>query len=128
VSWEINLHPAVEKWFLKLAEEDSESAHRVEEVIDRLSERGPALGRPWADRIRGSRIHNLKELRPQSSGGSAIRILFVFDPTRQAILLAAGDKAGQWSEWYRTAIPLAEERYEAHLSEISGRGEDKSER
>jgi hypothetical protein len=27
----------------------------------------------------------------------------------------AGDKAGQWDAWYRTAIPLAEECYEDYL-------------
>jgi len=44
-------------------------------------------------------------------GRSEIRILFVFDPGRQAILLVAGDKAGRWSHWYEEAIPLAERRY-----------------
>jgi Uncharacterized protein conserved in bacteria len=39
-------------------------------------------------------------------------MIFAFDPTREAIFLVAGNKAGQWSEWYRTAIPLADQRYE----------------
>jgi hypothetical protein len=43
--------------------------------------------------------------------------LFVFDPERQAVLLVAGDKAGQWKSWYVKAIPLAEKRYKAHLAE-----------
>jgi hypothetical protein len=47
---------------------------------------GPALGRPPADRISGSRLHNLKELRPGSSGASKVRILFIFDPARNAVL------------------------------------------
>jgi hypothetical protein len=38
-------------------------------------------------------------------------MLFVFDPTREAIVLVAGDKSGQWNGWYRDAIPLAEQRY-----------------
>ena len=46
-----------------------------------------------------------------------MRILFVFDPWRSSILLVAGDKAGQWEAWYREAIPLAEQRYEAYLKE-----------
>jgi hypothetical protein len=33
------------------------------------------------------------------------------------VLLVAGDKAGQWSAWYRQAIPLAEARYDAYLKE-----------
>ena len=38
-------------------------------------------------------------------------------PWRSSILLVAGDKAGQWSAWYREAIPLAEVRYDAYLKE-----------
>ncbi|MDH6112866.1 hypothetical protein P3T36_002584 [Kitasatospora sp. MAP12-15] len=68
------------------------------------------------DRIHGSTLHNLKELRPGSSGRSEIRILFVFDPTRRAILLVAGDKAGHWQSWYSDAIKLAEERYDRYLA------------
>jgi hypothetical protein len=55
---------------------------------------------------------NLKELRPGS-----VRILFAFDPWRSSILLVAGDKAGQWNEWYREAVPLAEQRYEMYVRE-----------
>ena len=65
-----------------------------------------------ADRVRHSRLSNLKELRPGSAGRSEIRILYIFDPRRNAVLLVAGDKAGKWEAWYRQAIPLAEQRYE----------------
>ncbi|WP_435694093.1 type II toxin-antitoxin system RelE/ParE family toxin [Streptomyces filamentosus] len=47
---------------------------------------GPALGRPLVDRLQGCRIHNLKELRPASSGRSEVRILFVFDLGEHAYL------------------------------------------
>ncbi|HEY9476103.1 MAG TPA: type II toxin-antitoxin system RelE/ParE family toxin [Mycobacteriales bacterium] len=69
------------------------------------------MGRPLVDRIKGSRLTNLKELRPGSRGRSELRILFCFDPHRRAILFVAGDKAGDWQRWYRRAIPLAEQRY-----------------
>jgi hypothetical protein len=69
------------------------------------------------DSITASRIANLKELRPPSAGRSEIRILFVFDPWRSAILLVAGDKSGQWDRWYRSAIPRAEQIYEDYLAE-----------
>lgn len=59
----------------------------------------------------------LKELRPPSSGSSKIRVLFVFDPWRSAILLVAGNKAGRWSRWYAEFIPLAEQLYETYLKE-----------
>ena len=58
-----------------------------------------------------------KELRPGSSGASEVRILFIFDPVRNAVLLVAGDKSGRWQEWYRKAIPAAEAAYEAYLKE-----------
>ncbi|WP_239143290.1 type II toxin-antitoxin system RelE/ParE family toxin [Actinoplanes philippinensis] len=38
----------------------------------------------------------------------AIRIIFVFDPWSQAVLLVAGNKAGDWRRWYQEAIPAAE--------------------
>jgi hypothetical protein len=45
-------------------------------------------------------------------------LIFAFDPTREAIFLVAGDKAGAWNAWYRTAIPVADERYEQHLAAL----------
>jgi len=69
------------------------------------------------DRIKGSSIHNLKELRPGSSGGTEMRILFAIDPWRSSVLLVAGDKSGRWVEWYRQAIPHAEQLYETYVKE-----------
>lgn len=89
----------------------------MDDAIYTLSCSGPTLGRPLVDTITGSRIKNLKELRPGSSGASEVRILFMFDPWRSAILLIAGDKAGKWNRWYREAIPRAEHLYEIYLKE-----------
>jgi DNA-binding XRE family transcriptional regulator len=49
---------------------------------------------------------------------SEIRLLFAFDPRREAIFLVGGDKAGNWEGWYREAIPLADERFAQHLAEM----------
>jgi hypothetical protein len=113
VSWQIILVPEVHDWFLAL---DDESASLVRDLIELLAERGPALGRPAVDRIAGSELHNLKELRPGSAGRTEVRILFIFDPQRQAVLLVAGDKAGNWTRWYGDAIKLAEDRYARFLA------------
>nr|WP_308127760.1 type II toxin-antitoxin system RelE/ParE family toxin [Frankia sp. CiP3] len=43
-------------------------------------------------------------------------MIFVFDPWSQAVLLVAGNKAGDWSRWYRTAIPVAEIAYDRWLA------------
>jgi hypothetical protein len=71
------------------------------------------------DRVKGSDYHNMKELRPASTGRSEIRILFAFDPRRHAILLVAGDKAGDWERWYDTNIPVADKRYAEHVAVLT---------
>lgn len=110
--WEVILLAKVEDWYLDLCEQDPDTAAKVEHAIEMLAEEGPTLGRPYVDKIAGSKHHNLKELRPTRSD-THIRILFIFDPLRQAILLVAGDKAGDWKGWYQLNIPIAEQRYEA---------------
>jgi DNA-binding XRE family transcriptional regulator len=80
----------VRDWLHALRSGDPVTRRLVAEAIDRLLDDGPALGRPLADRIAGSRLHNLKELRPASSGTTEVRILFIFDPARNAVLLVRG--------------------------------------
>ena len=120
MAWDVALLEPVETWFLKLCASDADTAALVEQAIDRLAAAGPALGRPLVDTLAHSGLHNLKELRPASRGRSEIRILFAFDPDRAAIFLVAGDKAGQWSRWYETAVPLAEARYAEYRSIKNG--------
>jgi hypothetical protein len=116
-AWEIYIVNEVRDWLDGLRDTDPVTFDLIDDAIYALSHSGPALGRPLVGTINGSTIKNLKELRPGSTGRSEIRILFVFDPWRSAILLVAGDKAGNWQRWYRQAIPLAEQRYEIYLKE-----------
>ena len=111
--WEVIPLPEVEDWIFGL---DGPDRNLVAAAIDRLEDKGPTLGRPYVDRVKGSKYHNLKELRPGSSGRSEIRILFAFDLRRRAVLLTAGDKAGLWEEWYKVNIPKAEARFEKWLN------------
>jgi hypothetical protein len=117
VEWEVYLTDDVDQWLNRLADSDKESYALVVAGIEVLAEVGPNLGRPLVDRIKGSRLHNLKELRPGSAGSSELRVLFTFDPWRSAILLVAGDKSGNWSNWYRRAISQAESLYDEYLRE-----------
>ncbi|MFC7545502.1 type II toxin-antitoxin system RelE/ParE family toxin [Plantactinospora sp. GCM10030261] len=116
--WEVVLHPEVETWFLDLCRSDPVSADLVVEAIDLLAEHGPALGRPLVDRLKSSAFHHMKELRPGSTGATEVRMIFAFDPAREAVFLIAGDKSGRWQSWYRTAIPLADARFEEHLTRL----------
>lgn len=91
--------------------QDAIAAH-----VGLLEEVGPILGRPYADTLRGSAIANLKELRVQHQG-QPYRILYVFDPKREALLLLGGNKASN-KRWYRKAILRAEAVYARHLEEL----------
>lgn len=102
----------IEEW---LKASDDSTYDQVMAALRILASVGPALGRPLVDTIIGSRHNNMKELRPGSSGGSEVRILFAFDPTRRAILLLAGDKQGRWDKWYRKNTPVADDRYDERL-------------
>src|SRR5215469_12785986 len=112
--WEIYVTDEVRDWITAL---DDLSHRLVVQAIDILADRGPTLGRPLVDHVEHSTVQNLKELRPGSAGRSELRILFAFDPWRSAILLVAGDKSGNWRQWYRQAIPRAEQLLEIYLKE-----------
>jgi hypothetical protein len=62
----------------------------------------------------------MKELRCSSDG--ALRILFAFDPRRQAILLLGGNKTGNWDAWYEEAIPKVDELYAEYLRDLRREG------
>ena len=44
-------------------------------------------------------------------------IFFAFDPNREAILLAGGDKRGN-KRFYEALVPIADQLYERHLKGI----------
>lgn len=108
--WSVIRHAEVQAWYDAL---DSEVAARVQAAVDLLSEHGPGLGRPYVDGIETSRHSNMRELRT-----GTVRVLFAFDPRRQAILLVAGDKRGEWNRWYRRAVRVADERFDQWLNEM----------
>lgn len=116
--WEVDLD-LVEAWLLEL---DQRSYELVIAAVELLGENGPQLGRPLVDAVAGSRHRNMKELRPGSSGRSELRILFAFDPQRRAIVLVAGDKAGNWKKWYLQNIPIADDRFDEHIVRLKGQG------
>lgn len=115
--WSVDVEH-VESWLDSL---DAASRVQVLAAIELLAEVGPQLGRPLVDSVKASAHKNMKELRPGSAGRSELRVLFAFDPQRSAIILIAGDKAGDWNRWYRKNIPLADEIFAEHLRSLKGR-------
>lgn len=115
MTWEVDVSDEFREWYDALDEDEWES---VNSAVDILAIYGPDLGRPYVDSIRGSRFPNMKELRVQHRG-KPYRILFAFDPRRNACLILGGDKTGN-SRWYLDAIRRADGFYERHLKEIQG--------
>lgn len=111
-TWEVEFTPEAERWLRRLGTRD---ANRVALAIEQLRIDGPNLGRPRVDSIRGSRHHNMKELR---SVGGHLRALFAFDPRQRAVILLGGDKTSDWKGWYERNIPVADKLYERHLRSI----------
>lgn len=109
----------IEAWLLSLSED---SFIQVIAAIELLQEYGPQLGRPVVDTVKYSRYKNMKELRPGSAGTSELRVLFAFDSQREAIMLVASDKSGNWKKWYRDNIPKADELFAEHLAKRNNEG------
>ena len=114
--WSVDIE-AIAGWLASL---DDSSREPVVAAIELLEDRGPQLGRPIVDSVTASRHKNMKELRPGSSGRSELRVLFSFDPERSAIMLIAGDKAGDWKRWYKKNIPLVDDLFDDHLTRLRG--------
>jgi hypothetical protein len=115
MTWTVIVVEPCLSWLHELRRTDRETLIQISQAITTLAEEGPGLGRPLVDTINGSKYPNMKELRPGSVGATEVRLLFVFDPQRRAVFLVGGDKAEKWSEWYKTAIPQAEQAYAEHL-------------
>lgn len=110
--WTVEFHPAFEAWISGLV--DDGLFGEILAHVGVLQVEGPSLGRPYVDRIKGSKFRNMKELRVQYRG-EPWRILFAFDPDRKAVVLVGGNKASD-KRWYKTNVAIADQRFEEHLS------------
>jgi hypothetical protein len=117
VPYEVNFTDEFGTWWEGLTTEQQED---IAARVELLEHHGPSLGRPMVDRVSSSTFHNMKELR--CSSGGALRVLFAFDPRQEAILLVGGDKMGNWDNWYRQAVPRADELYAEYLEELQREG------
>lgn len=116
-TWTVEGTDQFSDWYWSL---EPETQDAINAAIELLEERGPALGREPVGEVKSSRNHNMKELVI----GASIRILFLFDPRRAAVLLLGGDKSidGLWNEWYVEAVARADDLYDEHLAELRKEG------
>lgn len=113
--WTVLFHPEFDTQFQAMEEglQNELLAHAM-----LLRDFGPNLGRPAVDTLKGSRHANMKELRFAWEGG-VWRIAFAFDPRRQSILLAGGNKASaNQQRFYKTLIATADRRFDEHLAAL----------
>lgn len=117
--WEIEYTDEFGDWWDDLTEDQQEALHARMLL---LQQHGPNLRRPTVGEIKGSANDpQMKELICDAESAH-MRVLFIFDPRRTAILLVGGDKTGNWKSWYSEAIPEADALYEIYLDEIRKEG------
>ena len=104
-------------WWASLSEAEQISVAASVGLLEAL---GARLGYPHSSAIVGSKVTHLRELRVQHQG-KPYRILYAFDPRRDAILLLGGNKAGQ-DRWYESHIPKAQALYATHLRALRDEG------
>lgn len=113
--WAVATTDIFDEWFAALTDD---AKAEVIAKVNLLKLLGPALGRPHADTLNGSKHANMKELRGRTSG-QVLRVAFAFDPTRAAILLLGGDKKGKnQRQFYKRLVAEADELYELHLAKL----------
>ena len=102
----------IEPW---LDEQDEATLKQIYADLLVLEKEGPSLGRPLVDRVKGSKLHHLKELRVTSCGGQAV-LLLAGDKSR------AGSSRAKWNGWYAINIPRAEQIYRRHVRRLDRDG------
>jgi hypothetical protein len=118
--WAVATTDEFDEWFANL---DTAAQSEVIAKVELLKLLGPALGRPHANTLAGSRHQNMKELRANTAS-AVLRVAFAFDPRRAAILLCAGNKSGvSQRRFYRRLVALADKLYDAHVARIKREGE-----
>lgn len=119
MNWRVEFHAEFLPEFAEFSQ-----AVRVEMSahIELIGAIGPALKRPHADTLKGSKHANMKELRFKADNG-VWRLAYAFDPERKAILLVAGDKSGgSQKRFYEALITKADARYDGHLAHVMKKG------
>jgi hypothetical protein len=117
MAWEVEYTDEFEAWWNGLTEEEQ---IELDAKVLLLEQHGPVLPRPHSDVIVTSRHANMKELRGRvvfPGHRVELRVLYVFDLRRVAILLIGGDKMSN-PKWYEEYVPVADRLFDTHLNQI----------
>jgi len=111
---EVEYTDEFETWWDGLTEEEQLS---VEFYVELLLEKGVTLGAPYSSQIKSSKHGTMRELRVQHQG-KPYRVLYAFNPERNAVLLIGGEKGAMGNRWYDVFVPIADSLFEEHLAEL----------
>jgi hypothetical protein len=101
------------EWWMNLPEMQHDA---VRDVVNLLEQFGVDLPFPHQSAVAGS-AYAMRELR-RKSGRHQLRVFYVFDTTREAVVLIGGDKLGVGDKrFYATQVPRADALWEQYLSE-----------
>jgi hypothetical protein len=110
MTWDVEYTDELGQWWGTLSAAEQAS---IDATVSLLQVNGPNLPFPHSSTIETSRHGHMRELRIQHAG-RPYRILYAFDPKRNAILLIGGDKTGN-KRWYQQFVPVADRLYDEHL-------------
>lgn len=99
------------KWYKA---QDLIAKRKINTVITVLENLGVATPFPYSSMLFGTK-YNFRELRTDVKD-KPYRMIYIFDPKRNAVMLLGGDKSGE-KRWYEKAIAKAEKIYEKYLLE-----------
>jgi len=117
MAWDVEYTDEFGNWWKDLSIDEQES---VAHSVGLLEVFGPNLGFPHSSGIKGSRHSHMRELRVQHDG-QPYRVLYAFDPRRNALLLIGGNKTGD-DRWYDSHIPIADDLYDDHIAALKKEG------
>ena len=100
------------EWYMPLSDGEKDDVTRA---VEQLELCGVTLKSPLSSALKGTRFP-LRELRIQSKG-HPLRVIYAFDPDRDAYLIIGGDKTGD-RRFYERIIPLAERIWSEYLTTI----------
>ncbi|WP_421760612.1 type II toxin-antitoxin system RelE/ParE family toxin [Devosia sp.] len=114
-TWTVVFHPDFVAEFRAL---DDSVKVALGALLDKLRDHGPALPRPFADTLKGSRYVNMKELR-FGLDDDWYRFAFAFDPKQKAVVLCGGGKGGMsQTRFYDALIAKADRRFERWIEGV----------
>jgi hypothetical protein len=105
---QIEVTDAYKDWYLELEKKEAAAVDRKVKMLQLL---GIALPFPHSSDIKGAR-YPFRELRVNNP---PIRVLYAFDPARNAVLIIGGDKSGD-NRFYERMTALAERLWEEYLA------------